>query len=275
MENRNRWYRKWNLDVPREVVEAAVAANTDDPAKYNRTSLAGPYTPPDSEDLNGKTLVFRTNDKVMVFQMVSTNAVRFSENGSVPKDCFCNVKTLDHEIYLINQLIPGYAMGRQVTLVADLKNGCATVCDAHFGTENSNIDVGRDFLFGILDGLYRGGERHQFTDELVGKAMEWTYGPDVIHIKHMYTSNLYYTYSAYSPKYGAWMATNPADYVKLRDNVYIFSFVEERQHGLQAFFVIDFDRLHDMGCFFGVGADHVTSACVGAEGKLAPCTTIF
>ena len=39
--------------------------------------------------------------------------------------------------------------------------------------------------------------------------------------------------------------------------------------------VIDLDRYHDIGCFYGVSADHMTSACIGAKGTPAPLTTIF
>jgi len=54
--------------------------------------------------------------------------------------------------------------------------------------------------------------------------------------------------------------------VKLRENVYIFSFVEERQTGVQGLFVIDLNDLHDMGCFYGYSTTNITSACIGAIG---------
>lgn len=273
--NRKRFYRKWDLDTTRETVEAEVA-RCQAPETYNVTSLTGPYTPPDSDELDGKTLCFRCDNTVMTFRVVSKNELHFAENGGEEKTCFCNIKTLDHEIYMLNQLIPGYPCSRQVTLVADLKTGCATVCDAHIGTEHSNIDVSRDWLFGRLDGEYAGGELHHFTDELVGTAIDWEYGPDLVHVKHMYTSNLFYTYCVASPTAGAWMATNPADYVKLRDNVFIFSFVEERQIGTQGLFVIDLENLHDMGCFYGYGVENLCSACIGAIGvRTDELSTIF
>jgi len=268
-----RLYRSWDLLTSRETVEAVVAKST--PEVYSVSTLTGPYTPEDSADLNGKTLTFRSEDRFMTFEVVSTNALRFSENGGESKDCFCNIKTLDHEIYMLNQLIPGYAMSRQVTLVADLKTGCATVVDAHLGTAHSNIDVSREFYFGRLDGDFEGGELHHFTCDLVGKAIEWDYGNNVVHVKHMYTSNLFYTYSVPGAS-GAWMASNPADYVKLRDNVYIFSFIEERQIGTQGLFVIDLEHLHDMGCFYGYGAEHISSACIGAVGtRTDEMVTVF
>lgn len=274
MEDRRRFYRSWDLKTSRETVQALVASCTD-PKVYTSCPLAGPYTPPDSDELNGKTLTFRSENLTMVFEVVSANALRFTENGGDAKDCYCNIKTLDHKIYMLNQLIPGYATSRQVTLVADMKTGYATVCDAHIGTENSNIDVDRVFLFGRLDGEFEAGEPHHFTNELVGKAIEWDYGNNVVHVKHMYTSNLFYTYAVPASK-GAWLASNPADYIKLRDDVFIFSFVEERQIGTQGLFVIDLNHLHDMGCFYGYGLEQLTSACIGAIGKRSDdLTTIF
>jgi hypothetical protein len=273
MESKKRWYRKWNLDVSKEEVKAIIAA-CQDPEKYSKTSLSGPHTPPDTADLNGQKLVFRGEGRVFGFDIVSGNELRFTENGGEPKTCFCNIKTLDSEIYFLNHLVPGFEFSRQITLVADMKTGFATVCDAHIGTEYSNIDVGREFIFGKLDGQYEGGEMHRFTTDLVGKAVEWEYGPDMIKIKHIYNSNLFYSYCAQT-KNGAWMACNPADYVKIRDNVFIFSFVEERQIGLQALFLIDLNKMHDVGCFYGVGSDHLTSACVGAVGVMVNPNTIF
>ncbi len=274
MKTKPKWYRKWDLDVSREVIEAAVAKYGSDPENYAHSSVAGPYLPEDSEALCGKTLVFRGEGHVFRFAFGALHEMRFSEDGGEEKACWCNVKTMDGEIFLVNQLIPGYACSRQVTLIADMQSGNATVCDAHVGTEHSNIDVGREFIFGKLDGEFpQSAPMHGFTDELVGTAIDWDYGRIVI--KHMYVSNLYYTYSHPSKNYGAWMATNPADYVKLRDNVFLFSFVEERQHGLQALFVIDLNRYHDIGCFYGVSADHMTSACIGAKGTPAELTTIF
>ena len=273
MKNIKRWYRKWDLDISKEAVEAVVAKNLP-PEVYATSAFTGPYTPPNSEDLVGKELIFRGEDKVFCFKFVGPHALRFSEADGVEKDCYCDVKTLDHEIYMVNQLIPGYACSRQVTLVADLKTGCATVCDAHLGTAYSNIDVDREFFFGKLDGDYAGGELHHFTDEMTGLAFSWDYGEGRMIVKHMYNSNLYYTYTMQTEN-GAWMAANPADYVKLRDNVFIFSFVEERQPGVQGLFVIDVNSRHDMGCFYGYSPEHITSACVGAIGTPGGISTIF
>ncbi|MBR2520606.1 MAG: MoaF N-terminal domain-containing protein [Oscillospiraceae bacterium] len=275
MKNANRWYRKFTVDMSREEVERVVSG-TADPKVYSHTPIAGPYSPPDSDGLVGKTLSFRGEERDFGFRFTGLNEVLFTEKETEEKSCFCNVKTLDNEIYFVNFLVPGFASSRQITLIADMLTGYATVCDAHIGTEYSGIDVDREFFFGRLKGEYAGGEPHSFTEELVGKAITWSYGGKIDSIKHIYNSNIFYTYEYHTPN-GAWMAANPADYVKIRDGVYLFSFVEERQGGVQAIFLIYLDRMHDVGCFYGLsgGGDHLVSACLGAKGEMAPSIAIF
>ena len=67
----------------------------------------------------------------------------------------------------------------------------------------------------------------------------------------------------------SWVASNPADYVKINDHMYIFSFVEERQAGTQGFFLINMELLHDVGSFFGVQAHGMECCTFGAKGELS------
>ena len=273
MRSKKRFYRKFNLDVSREEVERIVAEYAGDPEKYSNSVLAGPYTPPDTDALVGQTLRFRGEEKNYDFRITALHELWFKEEGEEEKRCYVNVKTLDDEVYFVNFLVPGYATSRQITLIPDTVTGCATVVDAHVGTENSNIDVDRDFYFGRLEGDYKGGELHGFTLDLLGKSIIWEYSPKIIKIKHIYNCDIYYTYKNLTDA-GTWMATNPADYVKIRDGLYLFSFVEERQVGIQAVFLIDLARMHDIGCFYGVSNGHFTSACLGAIGEMADPNTI-
>ena len=269
-----RFYRYFKVDTTKEDIVKTVSSGFD-PAQYAHTrTMKGIYCPADTDALVGRDFFLRCDERDYGFSFKALNEVVFSERGEPDKTCYCNVKTLDGEIFLVNFLVPGYATSRQVTLIADTKTGCGTVCDAHIGTEYTNIDVGREFFFGRFDGEFEGGELHGYTTEMVGKAIEWSYDPDSILQKHIYNSNLFYTYTNLTAG-GAWMASNPADYVKIRDNIYVFSFVEERQGGVQALFLMDLNQMHDVGCFYSAGHGHLSSACIGAVGKYADPTTIF
>lgn len=275
MEHVKRWFRKWNLDLTKEEVISAINLTKNDPAKYTPSPFDGPYAPEDSTDFNGKTIVFKGEGREYTFRVEDTNTTWFSNDGSEEEKCFCQIRTMEGELYFVNLTVPSYETARQVSLIADTVSGAATVVDAHVGTANCTRDVDREFIFGRLEGDYAGGPLHAYTSELVGKAIIWDYGAGFTQVKHIYNSNLFYTYSMDTAD-GPWMATNPADYIKVRDNIYIFSFVEERQPGLQMLLLINLDTLHDIGCFFGVNEMRgMSSGCVGGHGTLADTNTLY
>ena len=54
-----------------------------------------------------------------------------------------------------------------------------------------------------------------------------------------------------------WPSDEPSRYIKIKENVYLFSFVEESftkqgRIGNNMLFVMDIDRLHDVGRSFGL-----------------------
>ncbi|MBR7076071.1 MAG: MoaF N-terminal domain-containing protein, partial [Lachnospiraceae bacterium] len=244
MEHVKRWFRKWNLDLTKEEVISAINLTKNDPSKYTPSPFDGPYAPEDSADFNGKTIVFKGEGREYIFRVEDTNTTWFSNDGSKEEKCFCQIRTMEGELYFLNLTVPSYETARQVSLIADTVSGAATVVDAHVGTANCTRDVDREFIFGRLEGDYAGGPLHAYTSELAGKAIIWDYGAGFTQVKHIYNSNLFYTYSMDTAD-GPWMATNPADYIKVRDHFYIFSFVEERQPGLQMLLLINLDTLHD------------------------------
>jgi len=50
-----------------------------------------------------------------------------------------------------------------------------------------------------------------------------------------------------------WMATNPADYLKLKEGLYIMSVVEERQPGVQLVMLMNLNIMRDVQSCFGIG----------------------
>ena len=83
--NKKRFYRKFRLDVPREEVEKTVAEGMD-PEKYSHTPLAGPYSPPDVDDLVGKTLAIRGEEKNYDIRVTGLNELYLKEEGEEEKD---------------------------------------------------------------------------------------------------------------------------------------------------------------------------------------------
>ena len=269
-----RWYRKWNLDMTAEEVRKIVK---DTPPEEQRTSrLRGPYTPEDSDALAGRTLEFSGEDRDLKWQILEKNLLRFTEDGRSYEPVFCQVLTNNGTTFLVHHLIPEADPLRAVDLVLDMATGNATVILARLGTRHSARDVGRDFLFGRIKGEFpEEGPLHCFTSDLVGRAIVWTYHDGEYEVRHIYTTNYFYTYTMQTPD-GCWVASNPADYIKINDHTYIFSFVEERQPGVQDLFLMDLDKMHDVGSSFGInGKDRLVSACIGAVGQERPLYQVF
>ena len=269
-----RWYRKWNLDITADEVQKIVETTTPEESRTNQ--LRGPYTPPDSDALTGCFLQFTGEGHRLEWNMLEKNLLQLTEDGLTYEPVFCQVLTNNGVTFLVHHLIPEAMPLRCVDLIIDMATGNATAVLAQLGTEHSARDVSREFLFGRISGDFpEEGPLHGFTSDMVGRAIVWTYHDGEYEVRHVYSTNYYYTYTMQVPE-GCWVASNPADYVKINDHTYIFSFVEERQPGVQGLFLMDLEKLHDVGACFGVDArEKLISACFGAVGKEMPMYQVF
>ena len=135
--------------------------------------------------------------------------------------------------------------------------------------------------FGYIDvpGKKVPTERHAFTEDLVGKRIEWTYNPN-FKITHNYKSKNEVYWTIDDPEMKARMEAARGDQppreikpeycfqIKLSDYMYIFSWIEAGS-GTEGFLVINADRVHDVGCFFGSNPEGKEEAyCFAAYGKV-------
>ena len=102
-------------------------------------------------------------------------------------------------------------------------------------------------------------------------------------IKHIYLSPKYYGIFMTRGD-SCFMSANPADYVKIRDGLYLVSIMEERRSGIQLSFLIETELLQDVVGHFGisagneVGQDEPRIVCTvmeGRKGRWAPMETVF
>ena len=142
-----------------------------------------------------------------------------------------------------------------VDLVIDFERGYAFMIDASLGHPENPREVWRHLRFGKIRGAETKGEAPCFTDDLTGKAIRWRHpGTNSEGIKYIFSSCNYYTYAMkYKDAGTCWMATNPADYIKFRDDLYICSVIEERQTGVQLVMMMNLTMLTDIQTEFGLG----------------------
>lgn len=265
-----RMERRWSCFTSADIQTIADATPVE---KYTSTWLAkGEYMPPFAENLSGKNMkLCMDHGGCYTYRFLDPHTLRWKADEGEWREEYCDVLKVpgDDEIYLIQHYCRRSVPPRAHTLVVDLVKGLCTICIARVGNEASAREVQSEFLFGILAGYDDVGERHDFTEDLVGTSILWTYHEkEQVKIKHIYTAPLYYTYVMTAEDNRCWVASNPADYIKINDHTYAFIFREERQAGVQGFFLINLEILHDVGSFFGVQAHGMECCTFGAKGEL-------
>ncbi len=142
-----------------------------------------------------------------------------------------------------------------VYIVLDFATGLTTCVNSRLGSKYMANEVSHEVLFGIIemDGIKAPDIlRHKFTDELVGCSFAWAYSDFMTSI-HVYTTPFSYTWTIfYKNNVPGMMWSSPCKYVKLRDEVYLFTWIEEACNGSQGTMVFNKNTMHDCGCFYGV-----------------------
>ena len=268
-----RMQRRWNSLTAETVQKLFDEAQ---PEVYSHGGLGGgPYMPAYSDALTGRRFTLEFSDMQPVeYRFEDIHRLTMTEAGVSHTD-YADIHEAEPGLYFIHHAIHGSTPPRINTVVLDTNTGLVTLVRAQIGNEAEAREVSRTFHFGRIAG-YDGypEELHHFTSDLVGKAIYWTYHETGFPpLKHIYSCEYYYSYVMATDE-ACWMASNPADYVKISDHQYIFSFLEERQTGVQGLFLIDTDKLLDVGCFTGInGEDRFECYTVGAKGEFTTMDT--
>lgn len=162
-----------------------------------------------------------------------------------------------------------------VFIVLDLVSGLTTCVSSRLGSEYMANEVSQEVLFGIveMDGIKSPDNlRHDFTDEMVGTSYTWAYSDFMTSI-HVYSTPGSYSWTIfYKNNVPGMMWSSPCKYVKLRDDIYLFTWIEEACNGSQGTIVFNKRTMHDCGCFYGVneiGDAPPSGLTLGTFGALA------
>jgi len=231
----------------------------------------------------GKALTFRGDDGFVVemrFKTISELEYRLGGGSEWHAERYRAVE-LDEDLIVLGLYRTGSSPAAGYVFALDFKNGCATCIALKIGSEHDLHDVDPDYHFGVIEmeGLtpYR-IFRHGFTDELLGRAFGWHYSATLnsIHIynaPHSYSWTIIGNGETGAPGNGAgsFVWSSPCEYIKLRDEVYIMAFVEQKWDGVTDVFCMNLRIMRDIGFEFGLTHDgkKVQFDKVGSIGRSA------
>jgi hypothetical protein len=252
----------------------------DEVAALTEKNVFGPPSPmagnkgPVSDFLVGKELTLRFDNGVAIeYRFDAIDALRWRRSGE---------GAWHDERYEAWESAPGVVMfGHLVTgapqhdcykLVADFDHGLATCIHGTIGSEYIANEAQAETWFGIIemDGItppkYR---RHQFTDELVGRAVTWNYSPGLTSM-HLYTTPHSLSWIIFGESGAGGMEwSGPASYVKIRDELYLAYWLEEACNGTLGTILVNLRTMHDCGIGYHCGRDGLRLSAMGAHARHA------
>jgi hypothetical protein len=263
---------KTNPIMTRAEVDAAVAAHEAD--VFSGPSAMAGNKNATSDYLLGKQLTLRyDHGPIVEYRFDEIQKLRWRHEGE---------RTWNEERYESWESAPGVIMfGHLLTgapdhdayiAVLDFEHALASLLHGTMGTPYIGNESAVETLFGVIemDGLtpprYR---RHQFTRELVGRALTWNYSPGLTSM-HLYSTPHSLSWIIFGQDGAGGMEwSGPAAYVKIRDGIYLAYWLEEACNGTLGTILINMRTMHDCGIGYHSGPEGMRLNAMGAHARHA------
>jgi hypothetical protein len=262
-----------NPAMSKAQVEAVVAQKTSVfPA---REGGMGGHKLPDSELLVGKSLTVRYDDggPVITYRFDDKKTLHWRREGESQwhQETYNGWEPAPGVVFF-GHLLGGAVNHDCMEVVIDFDNALTSCVQGWLGTPYMANEAARKTWFGVveMEGLtppqYR---RHQFTDELVGRALTWNYSPGLTSM-HVYTTPYSFSWVIFLANgAGGLEWSGPAQYVKIRDELYLFNWLEEACNGTLGTLVINTRTMHDCGIGYHCGTEGLSLSAIGAYSRNA------
>lgn len=218
-------------------------------------AAAGPQSAsPLADVLAGKSLRIVTDDgPTLAYRFASANRLSVAENDGTAVDAGYGAHTLDSVVF-VSHMIPGTQRGYNV--VVDQATGLATVFEVWFSGYLDNREVQRQIYYGYVEerGRPAPGERHAPTNRVEGKGYYWKQDAGAETLE-FYPSTMYSNFVELSRQGGELGFCAPSDYVKVNDDLYVYQRTECEFSGTMTIYVLDVNRIEQVGMRLGFDAD--------------------
>ncbi|HUN73338.1 MAG TPA: MoaF N-terminal domain-containing protein [Steroidobacteraceae bacterium] len=227
-----------------KLTREQIAAKLAPVAERGPTSVS-----PFATDFAGETLSIITDGgPALHYRFASNTRLAVAENGGKPARAGFGALEMD-SICLFTHLVPGTQRG--YTVIVDRGSKLATVIELWFSGYEDNREVQRQIYFGYLD---HGGAapqgRHELTNRVEGRGYHWVQDTGVETLEY-YPSSVYSHFVELSRTGGELGFSAPSDYIKLDNDLFVYTRTECEFSGTFTAYVIDMNRSHQMGVRLG------------------------
>jgi hypothetical protein len=173
---------------------------------------------------------------------------------------------------MFGHLLSGAPDHDAFSMVVDFEHALVTCLHGTMGTPYMGNEAAVKTVFGVVEmnGVtppkYR---RHQFTDELVGRAMSWNYRQGLTSM-HLYSTPHSLSWIIFLENGSGGMEwSGPASYVKIRDELYLAYWLEEACNGTLGTILINMRTMRNCSIDYGAGPNGLRLSVVGAHARHA------
>ena len=264
---------KTNPIMTRAQVDAAVAQTKTVFTPNN--AMAG-NKGPISTFLSGKELTLRYDSGIAVqYRFASADTLRWRREGAT-EGAWREEKYESWEsapgVIMFGHLLTGAPDHDAFSIVVDFDHALVTCLHGTMGTPYIGNEAAVKTLFGVVEmpGLtpprYR---RHQYTDELVGRAVSWNYRPGLTSM-HLYSTPHSLSWIIFLENgAGGLEWSGPASYVKIRDELYLAYWLEEACNGTLGTILVNLRTMRNCGVDYAAGPKGLRLNAVGAHARHA------
>lgn len=225
---------------------------------------------PLTADLSGKTLSLHFADgRIADYQFQTDHqlvcTIKSGETAGSSAEETYSATMIREGIYFVDY-IEHQERATSTTVVLDLKHGVFIAVIGQLPTETearmdfvSRIQSGGEltgvrvnFLHGSINNAFPAQstyQYHQITDEMIGKRVEYTYGPTERY-EHVYLNEQFYTWHCLLGSEKGLADSDRCHYYKLEDELYLFVWREKIVPTLGVV-VVDFAAMRSSGKIFG------------------------
>jgi hypothetical protein len=252
-----------------QVDEAAVKKNIF-PANNAMAGNKGPV----SNFLTGKELTLRyDNGQAFNYRVDEIQKLRWRREGdSAWHEERYEAWESAPGVIMFGHLLSGAPNHDMFSIVVDFDHALVTCLNGSMGTPYRANEAAVKTLFGVVEmkGLtppkYR---RHQFTDELVGRAVTWNYRPGLTSM-HLYSTPHSLSWIIFQENGAGGMEwSGPASYVKIRDELYLAYWLEEACNGTLGTILVNLRTMRNCGIDYNVRTNGLLLGAVGAHARHA------
>jgi hypothetical protein len=264
---------KTNPIMTRAQVDAAVAQTKTVFAPNN--AMAG-NKGPISTFLSGKELTLRYDSGMAIqYRFAGADTLRWRRENAGDA-AWRDEKYESWEsapgVIMFGHLLSGAPDHDAFSIVVDFDHALVTCLHGTMGTPYMGNEAAVKTLFGVVEmaGLtpprYR---RHQFTDELVGRAVSWNYRPGLTSM-HLYSTPHSLSWIIFLENgAGGLEWSGPASYVKIRDELYLAYWLEEACNGTLGTILVNLRTMRNCGVDYAAGPKGLRLNAVGAHARHA------